>query len=169
MYVHVLSFYNICSLTSISKYLYVLMKQKISHKLFYKNIVFWISRVYLLEILTFSRMWSFLKCTCIPHKRKTLWQLILPSVEIQTFLLIKNWPSFFQGPLNAPLEKKISWENKRRIWGKNFCNCLLKLCRRNFRFFRKKKKKSLHEKTIWLKVSAFLSRVFPTFIINNAE
>ena len=143
MYVHVLPFYNICSLTSISKYLYVLMKQKISHKLFYKNIVFWISRVYLLEILTFSRMCSFLKCTCIPHKRKTFWQLILPSVEIQTFLLIKNWPSFFQGPLNAPLEKKISWENKRRIWGKNFCNCLLKLCRRNFRFFRKKKKKKI--------------------------
>ena len=119
------------------------MKQKIPHRLFYKNSVFWISRVYLLEILTFSRMWSFLKCTCIPHKRKTLWQLILPSVEIQTFLLIKNWPSFFQGPLNAPLEKKISWENKRRIWVKNFCNCLLKLCRRNFRFFRKKKKKKI--------------------------
>ena len=104
---------------------------------FFIRIVSWISRVYLLEILTFSRMCSFLKCTCIPHKRKTFWQLILPSVEIQTFLLIKNWPSFFQGHLNAPLEKKISWENKR-IWGKSFCNCLLKLCRRNFRFFRKK-------------------------------
>ena len=99
------------------------MKQKKSHRLFYKNSVFWISRVYLLEILTFSRMCSFLKCTCIPHKRKTFWQLILPSVEIQTFLLIKNWPSFFQEHLNAPSEKKTSWENKRRIWGKSLCNC----------------------------------------------
>ena len=55
------------------------------------------------------------------------------------------------GPSNTLFEKQISWGKNFKIWGINFCNCLLKLCWIIFHFYQNSQWiTSLHKKTIQL-------------------